>query len=279
MLLASLIIVFREVLEAGIITGIVLAATRGMKGRSLFVGGGIAVGVAGACIVAAFARFIAAAFAGDGQELFNAGVLGLAVLMLGWHTIWMAHHGRALAAQAGDLGRAIVAGTRPLYALAVVIGIAVLREGSEVVLFLYGVAVSSNEPTSHILAGSALGLLAGVAVTCVIYFGLVRIPMKHLFKVTGALIMFLAAGLGSQATAFLAQGGVLRIGQRPLWNTSFILGDNTMLGKALHVLFGYTARPTEAQLIVYLAILFVLWAASRAVTNGFAGRQKTLVSV
>ncbi len=277
-MLASLIIVFREVLEAGIITGIVLAATRGMKGRNLFVSGGILAGIAGACIVAACAGAISDALAGSGQEVFNASVLGLAVLMLGWHNVWMAHHGRELAKEAGDLGRAIASGKRPLYALAVVIGIAVLREGSEVVLFLYGIAVSSHETFAGIATGSALGLLGGVAVTFLIYFGLVRIPMKHLFKVTGVLIAFLAAGLGAQAVAFLAQGDVLQTGQRQLWNTSRILSDDSLAGRTLHILFGYTARPTESQLIVYLAILFALWSAGRLVASGFGRNHKMLAA-
>ena len=80
-MLAALIIVFREVLEAGLIVGVVLA------------------GLAGSVVVALFAAEISQAFAGRGQEIFNASVLFLAVIMLTWHVVWMANHAREMTAR------------------------------------------------------------------------------------------------------------------------------------------------------------------------------------
>jgi Cupredoxin-like domain/Iron permease FTR1 family len=111
-MLATLIIVFREVIEAGLVIGIVLATARGVHGRVAWVGVGVLAGVAGACLVAAFAGAIGEAFAGSGQELFNAAVLSVAVLMLGWHNVWMARHGRAIAAEAKAVGDAVASGVR-----------------------------------------------------------------------------------------------------------------------------------------------------------------------
>ncbi len=93
---------------------------------------------------------IANAFAGAGQELFNAAVLVVAVLMLGWHNVWMARHGRAIAAEAKALGEAVAGGRRSMAALAIVVGVAVLREGAEVVLFLYGIVVSAKESARRV---------------------------------------------------------------------------------------------------------------------------------
>ena len=81
-MLAALVIVFREVLEAGLIVGVVLAASRGVSGRGRAVALGILAGAAGSLVVAAFAAEISAAFDGRGQELFTAAVLALAVVML-----------------------------------------------------------------------------------------------------------------------------------------------------------------------------------------------------
>ena len=131
----ALIIVFREVIEAGLIIGIVLAATRGVSGRGHWVSAGILAGVLGAGIVALFAEAIANAFEGAGQELFNASVLGAAVVMLMWHAAWMARHGREMAVELAAVGAAVSTGKRPMTALAAVVGLAVLREGAEVVLF------------------------------------------------------------------------------------------------------------------------------------------------
>src|ERR1051325_10546551 len=98
-MLGALIIVFREVIEAGLIVGIVMAATRGVFGRGRWVSFGIIAGIAGASVVALFAGAISEAFQGSGQELFNAGVLSIAVVMLMWHNAWMARHGREIAAR------------------------------------------------------------------------------------------------------------------------------------------------------------------------------------
>ena len=148
-MLGALIIVFREVIEAGIIVGIVMAVTKGVPGSRLMAGAGVAAGVLGACLVAAFAGAIADALNGVGQELFNASILGLAVCMLAWHNIWMASHGRELAAEARQLGQEVRSGSRSLVALAIVVAVAVMREGSEVALFLYGL-VAAGGTTSPI---------------------------------------------------------------------------------------------------------------------------------
>ena len=137
---------------------------------------GIAAGVIGAGLVALFAAKIAAAASGIGQELLNATILLLAVGMLGWHNIWMSRHGRELAVTARAVGDAVISGSRPLYVLAVVVGLAVLREGSETVLFLYGIAAGGGVGAGSLITGGALGLAGGVAVGTALYLGLLRIP-------------------------------------------------------------------------------------------------------
>ena len=255
-MLPTLIIVFREAIEAGLIVGIVLAATKGVPHRGLWVSYGILGGVAGACAVAGFAGRLANFFQGTGQELFNASVLGLAVFMLAWHNIWMSAHGRALAADLKKVGAAVASGERTLTALAIVVGVAVLREGSEVVLFLYGIASQGGTTQSAMLAGGAFGLLGGAAMSAVMYFGLLAVPTNRLFAVTSALITLLAAGMASQAVLFLQQAGYLNALVTPLWDSSWLLpqegpGIAGIVGRMLHTLVGYTDSPDGAQLIAY----------------------------
>ena len=204
-MLASLVIVFREAIEAGLIVGIVLAATRGVRQRGWWVSGGLVAGTLGACVVAAFAGELGTLFNGSGQELFNASVLLLAVCMLTWHNAWMANHGRGLAREVHAVSAAVAEGHRPLTALGVVVGVAVLREGSEVVLFLYGVLASGGASIGSMLAGGALGIAFGVALSALIYLGLLAVPAHRLFAVTTGLITLLAAGLAAQAVFFLQQ--------------------------------------------------------------------------
>ena len=194
-MLATLVIVFREVIEAGLIVGIVLAATQGVPRRGLWVTYGVAAGVLGACLVAAFAGELASLFEGSGQEIFNATILLLAVCMLTWHNVWMAGHGREMAREMKAVGAEVSAGQRSLAALAIVVGVAVLREGSEVVLFLYGIASQGGTSQSAMLIGGALGVLAGAGVSALMFLGLLQIPAGKLFSVTAWLITLLAAGM------------------------------------------------------------------------------------
>ena len=254
-MLAIALLVFREVLEAALIVSIVAAATRGVPRRGAALLGGIGLGALGAVLVALGAGRIAALFSGVGQEVFNAGVLLAAVLMIAWHVIWMASHGRALATQMQGVGRAVRTGASPLTVLVAVVALAVLREGSEVVLFLYGMLAGG---AGHLSAGLALGLAAGVTIGLLLYFGLLRIPMRHFFGATNALLILLAAGLTADAMAFLVQADLLPTLGEPLWDSSALLGEHSLPGQALHVLVGYTARPAPVQLLAWLATLLLL---------------------
>jgi high-affinity iron transporter len=254
-MLSALVIVFREVIEAGLIVGIVLAATKGVVRRGWWVTYGVIGGVLGASLVAAFAGEIANLFEGSGQELFNATILLLAVVMLTWHNVWMAGHGRAMARDMKSVGAAVAAGERPLTALAIVVGVAVLREGSEVVLFLYGIASQGGTSTLAMLAGGALGLAAGAAVSALMYYGLLAIPAHRLFSVTAGLITLLAAGMAAQAVLFIQQAGHLQFLMNTVWNTSWLLPEGSLTGRLLHTLIGYTDQPNGLQLIAYIGVV------------------------
>jgi len=259
----ALIIVFREVFEAGLIVGIVLAVTRPVPHRNRWIGGGVLAGVLLACVVAAFAGALSNLFAGMGQELFNAAILSLAVVMLTWHNVWMARHGSELAGELRRAGRAVVEGSKSLLALAIVVGVAVLREGSEVVLFLYGVLAAGSDTSWSVALGGFAGLALGAVICMLTYFGLVRIPVRKLFTTTTVLIALLAAGMAAQAAAFLEKANWLTAMDNVVWDSGWILSDTSIPGRALHTLIGYTDQPTEMQLTVYLAILAVTFVLMR----------------
>ena len=250
------VIVFRETLEAALIVSIVLAATRGLARRGAYVTGGVAAGVGGALVIAAAAGTIAGLFEGRGQELFNAGVLLAAVLMLSWHHLWMAEHGRALAGALRSLSDSVREGGAPLGALAVAVGLAVLREGAETVLFVQGLAASDT--SSRVLAGVVVGVGAGALAGTLLYFGLVRIPVRHFFRVTGWLIVLLAAGLAAQAARFLEQADLLPTLLPQLWDTSAVLTQTSLVGQLLHILVGYVAEPSGTELAFYVVTLAIL---------------------
>jgi high-affinity iron transporter len=187
--------------------------------------------------------------------LFNASILILAVMMLTWHNVWMASHGREMARELKAAGREVVTGKRTLAALGVVVGVAVLREGSEVVLFLYGIAAQGGVSNAGLLTGGALGLAAGASVSALMYLGLLTIPAGRLFQVTSGLITLLAAGMAAQAVLFLQNGGYINGWSGTIWDTSWLLKEDSIPGRLLHTLVGYVQAPDGAQIAAYLAAI------------------------
>ena len=255
---ATAVIVFREVLEAALLIGIIAAATRSVAGRNRWLIAGLVAGLTGSALVAASTNAIGAMANGIGQELFNALVLGVAVLMLAWHNIWMSSHGKAMAVQANQVGRDIRDGQQERSILLVVVGLAVLREGSETVLFLYGISASEGSGASGILTGGLIGVLSGIAVGYAVYAGLLRIPLRWFFVTTGLLVLLLAAGMASQAAHYLIQADLLTHLTAPLWDTSKALPVSSVPGMLLHSLIGYDPKPAGIQLVFYVCTLIVI---------------------
>jgi len=250
-MIGSSIIVFREVLEAALIITIIMAATRGVRLRGYWVSAGLVSGITGAFVVAMFAESISNMMEGVGQEMFNAGVLFAAVLMLAWHNIWMAAHGKALAAQMKAVGQHVSNGDLPMFALASAITLAVLREGSEIVLFMSGMVMSGNS-TGQLLAGGALGVAGGVLIGIAMYFGLLRIPLRHFFSVTSWMILLLASGLAATAAGFLEQAGILPVITPVVWDSSQLLSEQSITGQLMHTLIGYQDRPSGIALLAWI---------------------------
>lgn len=265
---AAALIVFRESLEASLIISIMAAATRGIPSRGRWMVTGVLAGLLGAALVASSMEGISMLASGIGQELFNAGVLTLAVGMLAWHNIWMSVHGREMAAQAQNAARAISEGTRERSVIFLVVALAVLREGSETVLFLYGLATGSEEGLRTTITGGLSGLAAGALVGGLLYAGLLRIPLRWFFSITGILVLLLAASMASQVARNLIQADLLPSLGAPLWDTSALLSQSSAAGTLLHGLIGYDAQPAGMQLLFYVVVLVAIasgmfWVAQR----------------
>lgn len=258
----SAIIVFRESLEAALLIGIIAASTRGLAERNKWLAIGITAGIAGSLVVAWLTEAIAEMAGGSGQELFKASVLGLAVLMIGWHNIWMASHSREMTNKAKSMGAEIRSGAQELSAIAIVIALTVLREGSEAALFVQGMIASAPNSTGAVLLGVLVGLLAGGGLGVITYAGLLRIPLRRFFSVTSGLLLLLSAGLASQMAKFLIQADWLPPLASPLWDTSWLLSVNSRLGSALYLLLGYEDKPTGMQVIFYATTFICIAAGS-----------------
>ena len=256
-MMGAALIVFREVLEAALIVAIVMGATRGVAARGRWVAGGIAAGLLGAAVVAVLCRLdrrrAQRTRAGDAQRGRSAcrrRDAGLAQHL-------DERHGREIAQRMRAVGHDVSVGAKPLSALALVTLFAVLREGSETVLFLYGIA-SGGAGATGLLAGGLMGVAGGVPLGWLLYRGLLAIPLGRFMTVIGWLVLLLAAGLAASAAGFLNQAGLVpAIGMR-VWDRSWILDQRSWLGTLLHILIGYNDRPMGVQVIFYVVTLVVI---------------------
>ncbi|NNM79538.1 MAG: iron permease [Gallionella sp.] len=256
-MLATSVIMFREVLEAALIIAIVLGTSRGIAGRGRWVVGGIGLGLLGALIVAFLANVASSVFSGNGQSILNATILLSAVAMLTWHNVWMSSHGRKYSSAVTAVGSSVQSGHRPLLALLVITFAAVMREGSEAVLFIWAIATGGEQSLDMLLGGMG-GVVAGIMVGLLLYLGLLRIPVRHFFSITSWLILLLSAGLAAQAAGFLNQAGLLPSLGNGVWNTSNILSQTSLIGQLLHILVGYIARPTGIQVVFYIGTFLII---------------------
>jgi high-affinity iron transporter len=226
-------------------------------------------------LVALFASRISDAFDGRGQEIFVAAILLFAVVMLAWHVVWMAQHAREMTQQLRELGSEVAAGKQSLFALGAAVAVAVMREGSEVVLFMTGIIMQGKDTAGELLLGSGLGLLLGGGVSLALYLGLAAIPLKRMFAVTGALVTLLAAGLAASAVQQLSNAGLLNILDTRVWDTSWLLSENSWPGRILHVLIGYMDRPTGMQLLAYAITAGTIFGLAYAKQAPASERQQT----
>jgi high-affinity iron transporter len=254
-MLAAALIVFREVLEAGLIVGVILAATEGVARRARWITAGVLAGLLGAALVALFAQRLSEAFQGSGQAVFNAAILIGAVLMLSWHILWMSRHAREMVRDMKALGQKLSVGQSTLLAMATVVAVAVLREGSEVVLFLFGIAATNGTNPVAMLGGGLFGVAGGAVLSFGIYRGLLTIPTGKLFAVTNGLVALLAAGMAGQAAVYLVQADLVPSLGDQVWDSSWLMRDDGLIGRALHALVGYSDRPMGIQIIAYLVVL------------------------
>jgi high-affinity iron transporter len=254
-MLPTATIVFREIIEVALVITIVLAATRGVPNRLQLVIGGLGLGILGSIIIAFFTEAIASAIHGVGQEVFNAGIMFVAVIFLSCTVIWMKKHGRELAQNINTMGKEVVAGKKSVYVIVGVVALATFREGAEIVLFTYSMTASGAYGLSEITIGGALGATGGVLVGAMLYMGLLRAAQKHLFTVTSWMLIVLTAGIAAQGANFLIAANILPVLHPQLWDTSFLIDGSGFIGETLNILTGYTPKPTGMELLVYLTVL------------------------
>lgn len=257
------LVVFRECLEISMILGIVCAATRSVKNSFIYIISGIMAGIIAASLLAFFITKLSFSFSGLGEEYFNAFIIFLTVIVVGATAIWVKRSARKMPQKMNDLSVKIEKGLAPKIILTSVVASTIFREVTEIVLYVHALTTAySLTPIDYIL-GFSSGISMGIIVTIAIYWGLSRIALKYLFKLSFALLVLIAASLASEAAGILTSVGFLEIYNEPLWDSSWIISDFSVIGRILKMLVGYNAQPNSMQLIFYVSTIFIILGCSK----------------
>jgi high-affinity iron transporter len=262
---ASFVIALREGIEAALIVSIILAYLKqlGATDRSRLVWWGTGLAVAISVLVGTAVFAAGAEFEGTTEQVFEGLVTLAAVCVLTWMIFWMRRQGARIKTELQEkVDTALVTGGLALAGLAF---FAVLREGIETALFLFaaarGTAVEGAEvaPTAQ-LGGAALGLALAVILGVLLYRGGIRMNLRSFFRVTGWILIVVAAGLFAYSLHELQEAGWIPVLEAHAFDVSASLPDDKGLGAILRGLVGYNADPTWLEVLGWLAYLVVVGA-------------------
>ena len=260
MMIAALLIAFREGLEAALIVGIVLSYLKKMGYRQrAAVWWGVVSAVVVSVVAGVALQALGVAFEGRGEQLFEGIAMLLAASVLTWMIFWMQRQGRSIRAELeADVRQAVTGDSRwALFALAFV---AVVREGIETALFLTAAAFSAAPAQTMI--GGGLGLAAAVIVGWLLFAVSVRLDVRAFFRVTSVLLILFAAGLVAHGVHELQEAGVLPVIVEHVWDVNSIVDENSTMGSILKALFGYNGNPSLLEVVAYGAYFIVIGVAS-----------------
>jgi high-affinity iron transporter len=254
---AGLLITFREGLEAFLVVGIILSylGRLNLKKYNKWIYMGVFLGLISAFGLGILFQLYYSGFESRLGELqLKVAIMGFAVVVLTYMVIWMSRNSRHIK---GSVEKAleIAVSTGNVATLVFMAYLAILREGFETVLFLG--AVFGDNLQAPVFYGGALGLVIALAVTIALFRGMRQIPIKMFFKVTGGLIVVIAAGLCVNMVGVMQDINMLPVFRASLFDLSWLMNDTSEVGVFFKALFGYTHSPSLMQVIVYPSYLLV----------------------
>lgn len=262
-----LFIVWRESVEAMLVVGILYtwlrATPEGKRGLN-YLWGGVAAGLALAVALALVLLGVSSWLSDEGQEWFQAIMSLAACVLVVQMVVWMKKHGRTLKGELESGAKASVAADN-WWGLFVLVAIAVAREGSETVVFLYGTVSAGGDGSSMLML--ALAGVAGFAVALLTFWllqlGGKLITWRRFFRVTEILLLLLAGSLLVGGLDHLISLDVLPTIVDPVWDSSWLLSDSTGFGKILADFAGYRALPALISVLLWVAYWVIVWALLR----------------
>src|SRR6266851_6268435 len=266
-MLAAFVVMWRESLEAALVVAILLAYLKriGQTQNSRYIYAGVVAALIACLLFVKLSSKLQSLFEGAGEEIFQAGVMLVAVATVSGMVIWM--HGQARSLR-GSLEQraALLIDKGQLLSLATLAGIAVFREGVETTLFMWGIVTSSANSAAQLFVASLAGVGAALATAYGIFRGAAQLNLRRFFQITSIALLLIAAGMLAQAANRLIGVGVLPpiVGQ--VWDSAWLLDERGLIGSLAATLFGYRSRPSLMELALYLlyfppVLLGMHWAA------------------
>ena len=261
-MLESFLITSRETLEASLVVGIVLAYLSRTNNhhfkKSVYYA--IAVGIL-VSIAAAFGFvFIATEFEGVGEQVFEGTTMLLGSFLITTMILWMMKQRHLAKKIEGKVEKSLAGENQFLSHLGIflLIFIAIIREGIETVIFLNAVKYESG---ISFISG-ALGVVAAVAVGFVFFMSTRKINLRKLFNVSSILLILFAAGLATHGMHEFVEAKIIPGIMTPLYDSSNILSETSIIGSFMKGLFGYVSDPSLLEVLAYisyLAVIFILY--------------------
>ncbi len=263
-----LFVIWRECIEALLVVGILNAwlahrPAQEQKTGRIWLWSGVGVGLASALALAALLLTVGDMLSDDAQDYFQTAIVLLAAGLIVQMVFWMRKHGRTLKSDihASLTNVADKANWLGVFTLA---ALAVMREGSEAAVFLYGTMAGVSASNYSAVVAALVGVAAAVGTYWLLQLGGRVLSWKTFFRITEVMLLFLAASLLLTGIDHLISLGVLPPLSGRLWDTSAVLSDNGMIGGLVSGLTGYRARPDLIEVLVFIAYwAIVLWFLSR----------------
>ena len=263
---ATLVVVFRETLEAGLIVGIILTVLHRLQAMRYVprVWTGVALALAASVLAGWTLGFATKAVQGQWETAIE-GVISLVACGVLTHMIfWMERQAKRIRPEIETRVEAAVS-RQDLIAIGLLPFLAVFREGAETALFLKAVAIQNSGSVS--LAGGLLGGALAVGVTAAIFVGGRRVPLKPLFRSTGVLLILMASGMLAYGIHELEELGWIPQVMYPVWNINHILNEKEGPGSFLKALFGYNGNPSLTEVASYVTYLVIVAVALKRTTQ------------
>ncbi len=250
---ATFLITFRESLEAALIVGIILAflkQTKQLKFNNI-VYLGVGAGLILSLILAYIFENYLGGFTGRTEEIFEGVVMLIAAVLITFMIFWMKHQ-KSVSSKLHSKIQTHIDKKYPL-GIFLLTTLSVGREGIETVIFL-NAAQFADQATATFWSG-----IAGVGVALILGYMIFattkRIPLRHFFNATSALLILFAAGLVAHGIHELQEAQLIPFMIEEIWNLNPILNEKGTIGSFFKALFGYNGNPSLLETLSYLLYL------------------------